>query len=183
MEGKQAIPGQGKDSTSHICLFFKGSFCCQQKLGKKKKKGKWNSLTIAVYPGDQQLHFAHGRLRLKFLPQIWQRSDLGPSVLTGFGSLRRPSQKKMHTERLMQLACAHAGQSLAQGKSLWVQCSCPKITSECSLHSLQAEEKGTELLWAPNSHRSHSCKLHFLLASLVYNLLCKQISIKPLLDT
>lgn len=38
MEGKQAIPGQGKDSTSHICLFFKGSFCCQQKLGKKKKK-------------------------------------------------------------------------------------------------------------------------------------------------
>lgn len=39
-----------------------------------------------MYPVDQQLHFAHGRLRLKFLLQIWQRSDLGSSILIEFGA-------------------------------------------------------------------------------------------------
>lgn len=87
---------------------------------------------------------------------------------------RRPQKK-------VQLAC-HAQQSLGQGESLWVQCPCPKITSECSLHSSQAEEEGTGLLWAPNSRRSHSCKLHFLLSSSDYSLPRKLISINPLLS-
>jgi len=81
-------------------------------------KGKWNSITLAVYLVGKQLYFARERLRLKFLPQIWQRSDLGPLYSLDLGH-RRPSQKKAHTERLMQLACcADAGQFLGQGESL-----------------------------------------------------------------
>lgn len=178
MEGKQAIPGQGKDSTSHTCLFLRQVFVVKLKR-KKKVSGiasplqyiQWTSSYILLMEGlDWNSCCKSGR------GVIW-----GPLYSLDMG--HRRSQKKVHTERLMQLACcADAGQPLGQGESLWVWCLCPKITSECSLHSLQAEEKGTGLLWTPNSHRSHSCKLHFLLASLVYNLPCKLISINPFLD-
>lgn len=71
---------QAKAKTAPATLiFFMADFVA-------KKRGKWNSLTTAVYPVNQQLQFAHGRLRLKLLMQIWQRSDLCPSIFIRFGA-------------------------------------------------------------------------------------------------